>query len=86
MLRVALLIDLPPTQAYHMATLAAVEHAAGGLGIEATACVLRTPTIPAELSDYAAVIVGPGSPYDEPEAVHQAIATARERGIPLVGT
>ena len=86
MLRVAMLIDLPPTQPYHMATLAAVEHAAGALGVEAMACVLRTPTIPADLSDYAAVIVGPGSPYDDPEAAHRAIATARERGIPLVGT
>jgi hypothetical protein len=41
MLRVALLIDPQPTQAYHLATLAAVEHAAGALGIEATACSRR---------------------------------------------
>jgi hypothetical protein len=43
MLRVAVLIDQPPTRAYHVATLAAGEHAAGALGIGATAGVLRTP-------------------------------------------
>jgi hypothetical protein len=86
MLRVGVLIDLPPEQAYHIATLTALEHAAHALEIAVTACVLRTRAIPGDLSTYAAIVVGPGSPYDDPEAVHSAIQTARERGIPLVGT
>jgi CTP synthase (UTP-ammonia lyase) len=86
MLRVGVLIDLPPGQAYHVATLAAIDHAAHALGIMATACVLPTRTIPDDLSEYAAIVVGPGSPYDNLEAVHGAIQTAREHGIPLVGT
>jgi CTP synthase (UTP-ammonia lyase) len=86
MLRVAVLIDLPPGQAYHVATLEAIEHASRALGVAVESRVLRTNTIPGDLDDYAAIIVGPGSPYDDPEAVHAAIRTARERGIPLVGT
>jgi hypothetical protein len=76
MLRVGVLIDLPPGQAYHVATLAVIEHAAHALGIAATACVLRTRTIPDDLSEYAAIVVGSGSPYDDPEAVHVRLCEA----------
>jgi hypothetical protein len=34
----------------------------------------------------AAVVVGPGSPYRNPDGVHDVVRTARERGVPLVGT
>jgi CTP synthase (UTP-ammonia lyase) len=86
-LNVAVLIDLSDTQPYFIATLAAVEHAARAAGVEARHTVVRTDRLdPRTIRDCAAIVVGPGSPYREPEAVHDAIRTAREQGIPLVGT
>jgi CTP synthase (UTP-ammonia lyase) len=37
-----------------------------------------------ELGD--ALVVGPGSPYRDAEAVLNVIASARARGVPLLGT
>lgn len=85
-LDIAVLIDLPENQPYFVATLAAIEHAAAASGVAARGCVVRTDRLNGRLSDYAAVVVGPGSPYREPEAAIAAIRTAREQGIPLVGT
>jgi len=88
MLRVGVLIDLPPGQAYHVATLAAIDHAAHALGIAATACVLRTRTIPDDLSEYAAIVVGPGSPYDDASRSRSCRARAWRRctAVPPVPT
>jgi CTP synthase (UTP-ammonia lyase) len=33
----------------------------------------------------SAVIVGPGSPYRDPEVAHEVVRKARDRNIPLVG-
>jgi CTP synthase (UTP-ammonia lyase) len=86
-LNVAVLIDLPETQPYFVATLAALEHAARAVDIDAQPAIMRTDRLNAHaLKDYAAVVVGPGSPYRDPEAVLDAIRAAREQGIPLVGT
>lgn len=87
---VNVLMDLPPEQAYHSATMAALDHAAAatGLGGEIDVRVVRTATIDDALVDDPGqgVVVGPGSPYDSPERVHDVILSARERGVPLVGT
>jgi CTP synthase (UTP-ammonia lyase) len=87
-LTVAVLIDLPPGQAYHAATMSALAHAAAALDRELVAAVVRTDTMAGrgahELGD--AVVIGPGSPYNDPEAVYDVIRSARERGVPLVGT
>ena len=32
------------------------------------------------------MVVGPGSPYREPDAALDVIGSAREGGVPLVGT
>jgi CTP synthase (UTP-ammonia lyase) len=49
--------------------------------------VIRTDQLDGRaISDFGAVVVGPGSPYRNPEAALAAIRTAREQGIPLVGT
>jgi CTP synthase (UTP-ammonia lyase) len=80
-------MDLRPDEPYHQATLAALAHAG------AVSCALRTIVVPTDtiggrdadaLGD--AVVVGPGSPYREAEAVLDVIRSARERGVPLVGT
>ena len=87
---VSVLIDLPAGQAYHSATLDAIGHATEALGAETALDVRVVPTTSIDAGVVVApghgIVVGPGSPYDEPEAVLDVIGTARERGIPLVGT
>lgn len=86
---VSVLIDLPPDHRYHAATLAALRHAS-----EHRAAPIEIRVVPTDAigdidlvaSPGSAVVVGPGSPYSEPEAVHEVIRAARERGVPLVGT
>ena len=86
--RVALLIDLAEGARYHRATVEAIHHAAGGLG--RVADVRITPTdsgsLGEELGAADGVVIGPGSPYRDEAAVWDAIRSARERGLPLVGT
>jgi CTP synthase (UTP-ammonia lyase) len=84
---IAVLIDLPEAQSYFAATLAALEHAAASSSVDMRPLVIPTDTLEARsIARVAAVVVGPGSPYREPDAVYAAIRTAREQGIPLVGT
>ncbi|MEM9562158.1 MAG: hypothetical protein AAGA93_06060 [Actinomycetota bacterium] len=85
---ISVLIDLPTEQAYHAAMLTALDHAivAGDRPVDVR--VVPTATIDdALIADPGdGVVVGPGSPYDEPERVLEVILGARERGVPLVGT
>jgi CTP synthase (UTP-ammonia lyase) len=87
---VNVLMDLPPGQAYHSATMDALDHAAtaAGLADGIDVRVVRTAAIDGALIDDPGhgVVVGPGSPYDAPERVLDVILSARERGIPLLGT
>jgi CTP synthase (UTP-ammonia lyase) len=88
-LTIGVLMDLRPRQAYHAATLAALEHAAGALALDARIDVVGTDTLrdhPDVAAAYAGLVIGPGSPYRDAEAVLDAIRSARERGVPLVGT
>ena len=84
---VAVLMDLRPDEHYHRATLDALAHAG------AASYALRTVVVPTDTiggrSAHAlgdAVVVGPGSPYRDADAVLEVITSARERGVPLVGT
>jgi CTP synthase (UTP-ammonia lyase) len=85
---ITLLIDLPPDQDYHVATLAALDHASRFVGVPVEVRVVPTDTIQSQLiaDPGAAVVVGPGSPYRNREGVLAVIRSAREKGIPLVGT
>jgi len=86
---VLLLIDLPADHRYHLATLPALRHASDASGIPVEVRVVPTDTIrdPSHVADAAsAVIVGPGSPYRNPDAAHEVVRRARERNLPLVGT
>ena len=85
---ISLLIDLPPAHRYHAATVAAIDHASKMLEVRVDVRVVPTDTIDAELiaDPGSAVLVGPGSPYRNPEAVLEIVRNAREKGIPLVGT
>jgi len=86
---ITVLIDLPADHRYHRATLAALGHASEVRGIPIDVRVVPTDRI-RDASQVAgaasALIVGPGSPYRDPEAAHAVVREARERNIPLVGT
>ncbi len=85
---ITVLMDLPATQAYRVATLEALAHAEAHVGAGVRVQVVPTAAIDGHLiSDPGdGVMVGPGSPYDNPEGVLEVIRTARQRGVPLVGT
>ena len=86
---VTVLIDLPADHRFHIATLAALGHAAEGRGVPIVVRVVPTDTIrdaAAVAGSGSAVVIGPGSPYRDPEAAHAVVREAREREIPLVGT
>ncbi len=88
-LRVDVVFDVPAEMTdYFQPTLDAVEHAAAGLELDAEVRVVRTDTIDDRYFDELpdAVVIGPGSPYIEPDAAERVIRTAREKGLPLVGT
>lgn len=80
---VSLLIDLPADHRFHVATANAVRHAADHLGVEVRVEVAGTDRIGA-LGD--GVVIGPGSPYRDPDAAEAAIRAARVEGRPLVAT
>jgi CTP synthase (UTP-ammonia lyase) len=86
---VTVLIDLPADHRFHVATLDALKHASEARDIPIEVRVVPTDTI-RDASRIAAagsaVIIGPGSPYRNPEAAHEVVREARERNIPLVGT
>jgi CTP synthase (UTP-ammonia lyase) len=86
---VTVLIDLPADHRYHRATLEALGHASADRGIPIDIRVVPTDTI-RDASRIAtpgsAVVIGPSSPYRDPEAAHEVVRKARERNIPLVGT
>lgn len=87
-MQVALLIDLPPTAAYHRATVDALGHAAAAAGRPLGLGVFTTddPMFDRTLDGWDAVVIGPGSPYRDEVAVWSIVRSARERGVPLVGT
>lgn len=82
------LIDLPANHPYHRASLDAIRHASAKTEIPCDSRAIPTSTInPDDLvRPGSAVLVGPGSPYTNPEGAYAVIRAARERGVPLVGT
>jgi CTP synthase (UTP-ammonia lyase) len=83
---VAVLIDRRVAGPFADATIQALHHAADHLDLYVRVREVPTATIDRSVLASAGVVVGPGSPYDDPEAVLDAIGSARERGVPLVGT
>lgn len=87
-MRIALLIDLPSDARYHVATVDAIRHAAGALGVAVDLGVTPTdaPSLTTEVAGADGVVIGPGSPYRCEQAVWDTVRSARQRGVPLVGT
>ena len=86
--RIDVIFDVDKATPYYSPTLDALDHAGAYTGIDLAVKVVRTDTIDdayfADLPD--AVVIGPGTPYTVPAAAERVIRTARERGLPLVGT
>lgn len=83
-----MLIDLAPGQQFRAAILTALEHASDRQRATVKVRVVPTDTIDRRLvaDPGTAVVIGPGSPYRNPDGVLEVVRCARERGIPLVAT
>ena len=87
MTRIALLGEYTPSYAPHVATMAAVHHAAAALRTGVEAQWVSTSAVNEQLlSEVAGIWVLPGSPYKSLDGALHAIREARERGIPCFGT
>lgn len=89
-IRIAVIADFNPDSKSHVATNEAIQHSARKLGQDVRADWLHTSTLSesqfAADDQYSGIWIGPGSPYADMEGVLQVIRTARENGIPLLGT
>jgi CTP synthase (UTP-ammonia lyase) len=94
--RIAVVGDYQPSNETHLATDAAVAHAAGERGLAAETTWIATTALAAEggggggagavLAPYDAVWIAPGSPYRSMRGALDAIAHARANDVPLLGT
>ena len=80
---ITVLMDLPADNDSHRFTVDALDHAIAALDAPVSVRVVHTDAVD-DLGD--GVVIGPGSPYRDAGAAEQAIQTAREKGLPLVGT
>ncbi len=80
---ITVLMDLPADNESHRFTVDALDHAIAALDAPVSVRVVHTDAVD-DLGD--GVVIGPGSPYLDAAAAEQAIQTAREKGLPLVGT
>ncbi len=90
-LRVGIIGDLNPSLPSHVATNAALSHAAGSLSVTLDSSWLPTQLLDREssattLKQFDALWCGPGSPYRSMTGALQAIRFAREEGWPFIGT
>ena len=82
---ITVLIDLPAADPSHRATVTALGHAVEASGRPIELRLVGTGAVVVDdLGD--GVVIGPGSPYRDPAAAEAVIRSARERGVPLVGT
>jgi hypothetical protein len=86
--RVAVVGDYQPDHETHLATTAAVRHAGRFLDLATEVTWVGTDDTDslAGLGDFDGVWIAPGSPYRSLEGALAAISTARQGGIPLLGT
>ncbi|MFN8489533.1 MAG: hypothetical protein U0350_18260 [Caldilineaceae bacterium] len=89
-IKIGIIGDYRPEAPTHVATNAAVHHAADALGIAAEVTWLATPTLETEtahtLQPFHALWCAPGSPYASMNGALQAIRFAREADVPFIGT
>ncbi len=85
---ISVLMDLAPGHQDPSASLSGLRHALEGQGGHVEVRVVPTETIDRSVvaDPGTAVVIGPGSPYRNPEGVLEVVRSARGRGIPLVAT
>ena len=87
---VGIIGDRDPARSTHLATDAALAHAADEIGVSVEAGWLPTDRIEgnadAALAGFDALFCAPGSPYESLDGAIEAIRFAREGGVPFVGT
>lgn len=84
---ISLVMDLPDEAPAARATFEAMDHAIAAVGAGELRLVRTAEIDTAFVADPGhGVIIGPGSPYEFPDRADDVITSARERGIPLVGT
>ena len=83
---ISVVFDLPAAGAGFRFTVEGVRHAVDGRRAELAVDVIRTAELAAGRAVGDGILLGPGSPYDEPRAVEDLATRARREGIPLVGT
>ena len=85
---VSLLVDLPIDSRNLVASVNAVEHAAAAVGVDISVEVVRTDSIDEAFVENPGhgVFMGPGTPFRQPRRAEDVIFSARQRGVPLVGT
>ena len=76
-------MDLGEADLSYRLTVAALDHAIAYRDLPVDVVVERTDSI-GRLGH--GVMIGPGSPYRDPDATESVIERARRLGIPLVGT
>jgi CTP synthase (UTP-ammonia lyase) len=82
-----ILLDRKVAGRYADATISALRHARDRLACDLPLTELPTSRIdPFVPERFDGIVVGPGSPYENAEGVIGVIRTAREQGVPLVGT
>ena len=87
MTRIALIGDYDPAKPSHSATSAALRHAADRLKAEIESPWVGTGSLDDTMFDhFAAVLIAPGSPYQDVQKVLAAIRFAREHAVPCLGT
>jgi CTP synthase (UTP-ammonia lyase) len=83
--------DFDEKRSSHLATNAAIEHAARHLAVKANATWLPTPSLLTKeglnkLEPFDAIWGSPGSPYLNMEGAIRGIQLAREMKRPFIGT
>ncbi len=90
-IRIGVIGDYTPANPTHVATNAALGHAASAVGVQVAVSWLPTtalaqPGSETLLEGHDALLASPGSPYRSLEGALAGIAFARRRGKPFVGT
>lgn len=89
--RIGIIGDFESTRRSHLATNAALDHAAQHLSADLEVCWVPTPSFLdprglKTLERYDGLWASPGSPYQSMEGALLAIQFAREQDWPFVGT
>lgn len=86
---ITVLLDLPPDNRHHAATLAALRHAIDHTRQAIDVRAVRTDALHRLLEGDQppdGVVIGPGTPYADPASAEAVVRSARERGVPLLAT